>query len=351
MNATDLTTNLGAPSTDTRARTRSRAVVRIPPNFFGIALGLSGLAALWLYASDSFGAPAIVADAVAVVAAASWVVLTFAYLRQGPRQILADTRDAAVGPFLAAAVISAFLLGASLEPHAPAAARVVVIVFLFLGLLVDGWLTGQWLTGGLEEETFSPAFFLPGLGIGFVGSDAASTVGLHGFAGLYFGVGVISWVFMSSVVLNRMFFRPRLAPGLMPTLAIEVAPPAVAGNAYFLIHPGTPDLLMLGLGGYAAVMVVAQVRLLPLYRALRFTPGFWSFTFPPAAIATFALQWIAVDKPVGGSVYAWSLVAGVTGLIGAIAARTVIAARRGQLLPAASVAPTNAAPETAQRAA
>jgi tellurite resistance protein len=42
-------------------------------------------------------------------------------------------------------------------------------------------------------------------------------------------------------------------------MAIELAPAAVAGNAYFLIHPGSPDLLLLGLSGYAALMVIAQI--------------------------------------------------------------------------------------------
>src|SRR5207253_236098 len=85
---------------------------------------------------------------------------------------------------------------------------------LVIGLLVSGLLMGQWLTGGLEEATFGPAFFLPGIGIGFVGADAAATVGLHGIAELFFGVGIASWVLISSVTLNRMFFRPRLAPSL-----------------------------------------------------------------------------------------------------------------------------------------
>jgi tellurite resistance protein len=163
---------------------------------------------------------------------------------------------------------------ALLEPHAPGAARVIVIAFLVLGLLVSGLLTGQWLTGGLEEETFGPAFFLPGIGIGFVGADAAAAVGLHSLGELFFGIGIAGWVLISSVTLNRMFFRPRLAPALVPTMAIELAPAAVAGNAYFLIHPGPPDQLLLGLSGYAALMVVAQLRLLPLYRTLSFTPSF-----------------------------------------------------------------------------
>jgi tellurite resistance protein len=82
-------------------------------------------------------------------------------------------------------------------------------------------------------------------------------------------------------------------------------------------------------------MVVAQVRLLPLYRTLTFTPGFWSFTFPWAAMVTFALRWLALEHPAGARAYAWILLGAVTGLVGAIAARTIVAAFRGQLLPSA----------------
>jgi tellurite resistance protein TehA-like permease len=97
----------------------TRGELRIPPNLFGIALGLSGLAALWAFAATTFGAPVAVGDVLGVVAAVVSIGLTVAYLLQGPRQILADARDATVGPFLAAPVMAAYVLAAGLlEPHA-----------------------------------------------------------------------------------------------------------------------------------------------------------------------------------------------------------------------------------------
>jgi Voltage-dependent anion channel len=211
---------------DPYAAPRRRRAVRIPPSIFGIVLGLSGLTVLWVFAHASFGGPEMIGDALGGLATIVWVGLTVAYLRQGPRQILADARDATVSPFLAAWVMSAYVLAAGwLEPLAPGTTRAIVNVFLVIGLLVSGLLTGQWLTGGLEEATFGPAFYLPGVGIDFVGADAAATVGLHSIAQLFFGIGVAAW---GSDQLGdaRMFFRRRLAPSPIPTMAIEMAPAA-----------------------------------------------------------------------------------------------------------------------------
>src|SRR3977135_1197891 len=53
-----------------------------------------------------------------------------------------------------------------------------------------------------------------------------------------FGIGIICWLLLGSILLNRLFFRPSLPAALVPTLAIEAAPPAVAGGAYYAITSG-----------------------------------------------------------------------------------------------------------------
>jgi tellurite resistance protein len=140
-------------------------------------------------------------------------------------------------------------------------------------------------------------------------------------------------VLIGSLLLNRLFFRPMLPAPLVPTLAIELAPPAVAGAAYFALTGGAVNVIAAALGGYAVLMAVVQLRLAPLYARLRFAPGFWSFTFSYAAAATDALLWITATRPAGARAYAAVTITLITALITAIAARTVIAAARGQLLP------------------
>ena len=88
------------------------------------------------------------------------------------------------------------------------------------------------------------------------------------------------------------------------------------------------------LGGYVVLMAVAQVRLIPIYRRLPFTPGYWAFTFAYAAVVTDALGWLAITKPPAATGYAIALITLPTVLVSWIACRTVVLARRGQLLPA-----------------
>jgi tellurite resistance protein len=87
-------------------------------------------------------------------------------------------------------------------------------------------------------------------------------------------------------------------------MAIELGIPAVAGLAYFAVAGRTVSFVACALGGYAVLMALAQVRLIPVYRRLSFTSGAWSFAFAYAAAAADALVWLAIKKPPASSGYA-----------------------------------------------
>jgi len=183
-----------------------------------------------------------------------------------------------------------------------------------------------------------PGYFLPTVAGGLVGAFAAAQVHFHSVAEASFGIGVLCWGLLGSLVLNRLFFRPRLAGALFPTMAIELAPPAVAGVAYFAITGGATGPVAEALAGYAVLMALVQLRLLPIYARLRFTPGNWAFTFSYAAAATDALDWTALKRPPGAATYATAVIAFITMFILAIGVRTGVAVARRQFLPKISVA-------------
>ncbi len=107
----------------------------------------------------------------------------------------------------------------------------------------------------------------------------------------------------------------------------------MAGVAYFALTDGSMNLTARALGGFCVLMAVMQLCFVPLYTRLRFSPGFWAFTFPYAAAATDALLWITLARPPGATGYAVAVITLITVFIAAIGARTLMAAVRGQLIP------------------
>ena len=110
-------------------------------------------------------------------------------------------------------------------------------------------------------------------------------------------------------------------------MAIELGIPAVAGSAYFAVAGQTVNFVACALGGYAVLMALFQLRLIPIYYRLPFTPGAWSFAY--AAAAADALVWLTIKKPPGTTGYAVAIIALLTAFIAWIAVRTVALAVRG----------------------
>jgi tellurite resistance protein len=242
-------------------------------------------------------------------------------------------------------VITPMLLAAEgIAPHALLAGRIVVDTFLVLTVMLGGWFTGQWMHGQLDIDRLHPGYFLPTVAGGFVAALGAALVGQHRLAEVMLGLGLVCWMILGSMILARLLFRPALPAALLPTLAIEVAPAAVATVAYLAIDGDRIDIVAAGLAGYGLLMVLAQFPLLPQYLKLRFGSSTWAFSFGWAAVATATLNWIELGRPSGHQVYAYLDLAAITLLIGAIAARTVVALSRRQLLPAPAVTPPIQAP-------
>jgi tellurite resistance protein len=308
----------------------------IPPNFFGISFGLAGLAEVWAIAPRQLGVTNIIGRVLAVLAGAVWATLMLLYFSKGPKRVQDDWRNPILSPFLALVVLVPTLLAAQLYAVIPLAGRILVVVLSSMAVAVGGWSTGQWVINDLYDECMHPGYLLPTATGGLVGSVSASDAHMHLLATAWFGVGMISWLLIGSIVLNRLFIRPRLPPALTPTLALEAGPPMVAGVAYFQLHGASVDTFEAALGGYAIMMVLLQLRLASIYVKLSFSPGFWSFTFPTAALGLFGLTWLQATRPAGSTTYAAILLASVTLVIGLIAVRSVLALYRHQFFPPTS---------------
>src|SRR5258707_1743679 len=312
-------------------------LLAIPPSFYSITFGLVGLARVWHLAGSLYGLSAAIGDALFLVAALVFLLFFAALVIKlvlAPKTVLADLADAAIGPMFSLLPITGMLLAVGLEPYAFDAARVLFLVFFVATVLLGGWYTGQWIVAALDAGNFGPAYFLPTVAGGILGSDSAASLGLTGLGWLSFGIGMISWLMLGPIILNRLYLRPGLSAALIPTLAIIIVPSVIAGNAYFVLTGGRIDPLAYALAGYTVLMALVQLRLVSLYLKLKFSPGFWAFAFSYATTAAYALRWIHLQRFAGAAMLGYVVLAAITLFIGGIALRSLVALWQGKFLPA-----------------
>ncbi|WP_285115644.1 transporter [Leifsonia sp. fls2-241-R2A-40a] len=314
---------------------RGRTSPRIPLNTLAIAFGLAGLAGVWTTAGRLLGASDVVGQVLWIVAAVAWVWLIVAHLRRGARSaetLSQQLRHPAQGPIAALVPTVGMLLGADLHRFVPLAGTVLVLASLVVTALFAGWILAYWHAGNLTPEAFHGGYLLPTVGAGLIAATTSFRIGLPVVAIGAFAVGVFFWVVISTVLLARLAFFPPLPAALTPTCAILLAPPAVAGTAWFTINGEKPDLVSVALLGLLVLMTLQQLFLLPRYRVLPFSLGFWSFTFPLAAAVAYGIEWLSIAAFAGWQAVAWVLVALVTVVIAAIGVRSLLlvtSVRRG----------------------
>jgi tellurite resistance protein len=133
--------------------------------------------------------------------------------------------------------------------------------------------------------------------------------------------------------MQRSLTPSGLAGPLIPTTAILVAPPAVAGVAWFQMNGGRVDAVALGLGGYAVLMILVQVRAITIFRTAPFGPGWWAFSFPYAAVIVDAMRWLSAERTAHAAQVSYLLLAVLSAAVLGLVWRTVVALVKGTFLP------------------
>ncbi|MDR7160956.1 transporter [Arthrobacter sp. BE255] len=318
--------------------------MRVPLNTLAIPLGLAGLAQVWSVATSALGLPVEVGQAFWLIAAVAWIWTITVHLHRGRRTAQPLTHQLthfAQGPLAALLPIAAMLLGAALHRTVPIAGTVLTLISLAAAAAFAAWILSFWMRGEMPLESVHGGYYLPISAAGLVGALAAAETGLDWLAVGSFAVGIFFWLMISVFFFLRLALHPTLPEPLVPTLAIMIAPPAVASAAWLAISGGQPNHVFEGLTAMTAFMVLTQVMLLPRYLALPFSLGFWSFTFPAASVAALAITWLHMVQPLGWQATTVGVLAAVTLLVVCIATKSILvlsattrAARRSRHLVA-----------------
>jgi tellurite resistance protein len=191
------------------------------------------------------------------------------------------------------------------------------------------------LSNWMHHEKFqvqhsNPAWFIPIVGNILV-PIAGVPLGFPEVSWFYFSVGLVMWVPLLAVLLNRFFFHPMIPGKLLPTLFILIAPPAVGFIAWVKLHNGGIDDMARILYYFALFITLLLFSQIRYFWKLQFALPWWAYSFPMAAMT---IATMVMAEKLGGSFFvglAQILLALLVILLTLLSALTLRAMRRGQI--------------------
>lgn len=266
---------------------------RVPVGAFAIVVGISSFAITFREVERVFGFSGHIAEGVALLAGLSFVVMAGLYLVKmlwhwpQVRRDFLDPMEMQLFPLITTALL---LLALVISPYGPAGAVMLWSVAATLHLVLVIAIAKRWILDTFEIRTFSPAWILS-VGGNLVAAMTGARLGFVEVAWFFLSSGLMLWGVMFTIVVYRLIFHDRLPASLTPSLFILITPPSVAFLAYLQLGDGRLDVLARVLFFTALFLAGILASLAPVFVRLRFSLGWWAFTFPSAALTMAALRY------------------------------------------------------------
>ncbi len=313
---------------------RPFSLSHIPVTLFTIIMGVGGLGLAWRQASAAFDLTAAIGELILALAVTAAVGITLAYGLKAVfhwPQVRRDIADPATSNYLSAVTIGLLVLVKAVMPYAPAVAEAMWGVAATLQFLLTLWQVNLWITRNYEITTSNPSWFLPAGGSLLV-ADSGVGLGYVEVSWCLFAFGLVLWIVLFAIVMNRIIFHDQIPAKAVPTLFIMIAPPALGFLSYQTLMGGKIDAFARILF-YSALMTTALVfSLARRFSRLPFTLSWWAYTFPLDAICVATLRYAQATGAPALENIAVILLGATTVIVVGVAGRTVKALIDGDWL-------------------
>lgn len=311
----------------------SMRLAHYPVTFFAIGMGMMGSTLAIRAAERAFAAAHTASTAALILSVVMFAAIAIGYAAKAllhGAELKAEWHHPVRIAFFPAISISLLLLAAALLEPLPQLAHVVWLIGTALQGVLALSVIGSWIGHrSFQQGQLTPAWFIPAVGNVIV-PLAGARLGYTEISWLFFSGGLIFWLVLLTLVMNRLMFHDPLPGKMLPTLMILIAPPAVAFTAWLRIsgEVGPFGHFLLSVAYVFAALVATQA---PKFRTMPFALSWWALSFPLAAltIASFGYAEAASSAPhriIGAGLLAL-LLAVVAGLI----LRTALAIRAGTI--------------------
>ena len=287
----------GRVMSDAAVAMPERGLKHYPVPLFGMVMGLAGLTLAMHAGEAAIGMGSQISTGLYYFTFAVFVLISAGYIAKillHPGAVAAEWRHPVRLSFFPAIAISLLLLAtATLERNLALAGAMwmagAALQFVLTIAVVSNWIG----TRSFQHGMLNPAWFIPAVGNVIV-PIAGVPLGWVELSWYFMSVGLIFWIVLLTLVINRLVFHDPMPARLQPTLVILIAPPAVAFLAWMRLNGGEVDamaqILINGAYFFTAIVLVQLPRIL----RLDFAISFWALSFPFAAATIASFRFAAV---------------------------------------------------------
>ncbi|WP_321326764.1 SLAC1 anion channel family protein [Thiomicrorhabdus sp.] len=268
---------------------RLQNIAYFPASFFGMIMGLTGLSIAFIELSKAYASTSPLVNISLDLTLLLFVVLLLMYLYKivrFPREVIAELKHPIKMNFVPTISISMLLLSIAFYTLGyTEISKYTWIVGAVLQLSLTYWVLYNWVHHDFfTPEHSNPAWFIP-----IVGNIVVPIVGVHHapveLSWFFFSVGIIFWLVVKAILVNRIIFHTPLQERLIPTLFIFIAPPAVGFISYLALNNQEMNQFAIVLYFFGLAMTLLMLVSAGKFMKLSFALSWWAFTFPLAAMA------------------------------------------------------------------
>lgn len=322
----------GTPLTATREGTLSY----LPVALFGSVMGLTGLSSAWKLASELYGMPLWVSQAIGALAIIVFLLVGAGYAVKaatGFRSVKAEFQHPIAGNLFGTLFISLLLIPIPLSNYSLVLARGIWVIGT-IGMILFAWIiVSRWLGNRQHPTHATPAWIVPVVGLIDIplAAPALQLEGVDEVLMFALGLGLFFAIPLFTLIMSRLVFEEPISAPLQPSLMILAAPFAVGFSAYVTVT-GEVDRFASALYMLMVFMLtVLAGRLRYLAISCPFRLSWWAVSFPLAAATVTALRYAQYKPNMFTHSVAITLLAGVTFILLAMTLGTLMNAFRGKL--------------------
>ena len=305
----------------------------VPVPLFAATMGLAGLGLAWRKAHEVLLLPQAIGEVILVLAALAFIGTLVLYAAKAAKftpAMVGEFTHPIRSSFFPALSIGILLLASALLPYAKGAAEGLWIVGTVLHLVFAVSILNRWIVHNHEIGHSSPAWFIPVVG-NIIVPLAGVKLGYEEVSIFFFSVGMVFWVILFVLVVNRIIFHDQLPGKFLPTLFILVAPPAVGFLSYLSVNGGEIDLMAKVLFFTALFLAIMLASMIRLFMGLPFALSWWAYTFPSAAMTMAALRYHELSPSAVTVPMAVFFLVVATIIIAMVAFKTTVALIKGKV--------------------